>query len=409
MATTASRRDPKHPKISMVALLLMFLKIGSTSFGGFMALISVVQNYIVERRRLLTHEQMLDGISLATILPGPVAVNVVAYVGYRLRGGIGALACAFAVILPSFLLVLFLSYAYFRWGQIPTVNKFFMGFIPAVAAIIVAAAWGMAQKTVKGVPEAIIAGAGLILLLWVGGFFVTIGIIIGAGVVGWTLFRNAETGGGGPTGTTKTRRKRGKRRRQRVRRRALLSLGTPLIVAPFLSLDFALAAKLLFVFGSMSVLLFGGGFVFIPLIQESVVEGYHWVTQQEFIDGIALGQVTPGPILISATFIGYKVAGLVGATAATIGIFTPPAVLMVACTRVLDRIKKSHIIKAILRGIRSAVIGMITAAAFVVAKTAPEHWFSLIIFGAALFALLRLRLEVAWIIPSAGIAGLLFY
>lgn len=418
MRTKSSSRAVRHSAresrgISLASLFWTFLKIGSTAFGGFMALISVVQNYIVERRRLLTHEQMLDGVSLATILPGPVAVNVVAYVGYRLRGGMGALVCAFAVILPSFLLILGLSYAYFRWGQIPAVNKFFMGFIPAVAAIIVSAAWGMARKTIKGMPEAAIAGAGLILLLWVGGFFVTLGIIVGAGIIGLALFRSAESGGGGPIRTSKANRKRNKPRRQRprrrVRQRTLLSLGAPVVVAPFLSLDFALAAKLLFSFAGMSVLLFGGGFVFIPLIQESVVENYHWVTQQEFIDGIALGQVTPGPILISATFIGYKVAGLVGATAATIGIFTPPAVLMVACTRALDRIKRSHIIKAVLRGIRSAVIGMIIAAAFVVAKTAPQHWFSLIIFGAALFALLRLRVEVAWIIPSAGIAGLLFY
>lgn len=413
MATTASRNDSKHPRISLVSLLLMFLKIGSTSFGGFMALISVVQNYIVERRRLLSREQMLDGISLATILPGPVAVNVVAYVGYRLRGGMGAFVSAFAVILPSFLLVLGLSYAYFRWGQMPTVNKFFMGFIPAVAAIIVSAAWGMARKTIKGVAEALIAGAGLILLLWVGGFFVTLVIIVSAGILGWALFRNPDGTAGKRTRASESKPKPGKRRRRRSRRRGhklrLFSLVAPVAVAPLLSLDFALAAKLLFSFAGMSVLLFGGGFVFIPLIQESVVQGYGWVTQQEFIDGIALGQVTPGPILISATFIGYKVGGLIGATAATVGIFTPPAILMVYASRFLDRARTQPGVAAALRGVHSVVIGLIAAAAYIVATTAPEHWLSLVIFAGTLYGTIRFRIEPAWTILASGLAAYLFY
>src|SRR5256712_8139866 len=151
-------------------LFLSFLRIGSTAFGGFMALISVVQDEIVERKKLLTHNEMLDGISLATILPGPIAVNVVAYVGYKLRGGPGALVSAIGVILPSFILIVALSAAYFHWGQIPVVNKLFLGFIPAVTAIIVHAALGMARKTILGLPELIIAVTACLLLLYKGGF-----------------------------------------------------------------------------------------------------------------------------------------------------------------------------------------------------------------------------------------------
>jgi chromate transporter len=177
--------------------------------------------------------------------------------------------------------------------------------------------------------------------------------------------------------------------------------------APFLSLNPAVLGQLLLTFGGMSVLLFGGGYVFIPMIQHVVVDGYGWVTQQEFIDAIALGQVTPGPILISAAFIGYKVAGLAGAVAATVGIFTPPALLMILCTRFLDRINRSVGISAGLRGIRPAVIGMIAAAGLTVARTAQVSGVSFLIFGAALLALLRFKVETAWIIPAAGIAGLL--
>jgi chromate transporter len=181
------------------------------------------------------------------------------------------------------------------------------------------------------------------------------------------------------------------------------------VVAPLLSTDILLAGKLLATFAGMSVLLFGGGFVFIPLMQESVVTQYGWLTQQEFVDGIALGQVTPGPIVMTATFAGFKVGGLLGATAATIGIFTPPAVIMLIASHYLERIKSSAHIKAALKGIRSAIIGLIAAAAYVVASTAEVHWLSLAIFALALLALMRFKLEVVWIIPTAGMAGFLLY
>ena len=159
----------------------------------------------------------------------------------------------------------------------------------------------------------------------------------------------------------------------------------------------------------MSLLLFGGGYVFIPLMQQVVVDGYGWVTQKEFLDGIALGQIMPGPILISSVFIGYKVAGFFGAVAATAGMFGPPAVVMLLCTRFLDRIKGSLAVVAALRGIRSGVLGMITAAVFVIARTAQPNMVSFAIFAAALVALLRFKVETAWIIPVAGVVGVLAY
>jgi len=159
----------------------------------------------------------------------------------------------------------------------------------------------------------------------------------------------------------------------------------------------------------MSLMLFGGGFVFIPLIQEIVVDGAHWVTQKEFTSAIALGQITPGPILISAAFIGFKVKGFLGAALATFAIFFPPALLMVNCSQILDRIKQSTGMQAALRGVRAAVVGMIFAAAVVIARGAVFHWATLLIFLLALFALMRLRIDIIWIIPAAGVIGMLIY
>jgi chromate transporter len=390
--------------ISLWSLFGIFFRIACTSFGGFMALISVVENVVVEQKKLLTHQDMLDGISLAQLLPGPVAVNVCTYVGFRLRGNVGALVAAAAAILPAFALILALTVVYFSYGQIPAVTKLFMGFIPAVAAIIVAAAWNMSRKAMSGAREIAIGTAAAVVLLTVKWFLTTVAIIACAGAIGWWLFRDkgpadspppARGDGGAPPPTPGV-----------GANLFLLTLGQ---AVPFLSFEPGLVAKLFLVFASMSLMLFGGGYVFIPMIQQVVVDGQGWVTAKEFIDGIAMGQITPGPILVSAAFIGYKVAGFAGAFVATVGIFGPPALAMLAASHALERIKASATARAMLRGVRPAVIGMIAAAAWVVGQTAEPVWVSVAIFTVALVALLRFKLDAVWIIPTAGIVGLLFY
>ncbi|HEX20224.1 MAG TPA: chromate efflux transporter [Acidiferrobacteraceae bacterium] len=393
----------------------MFLKIGSTAFGGFMALISVVENMIVSRRKLMRHDDMLDGISLASMLPGPVAVNVVAFVGYQLRGFSGAAISATAVILPSFVLIIILTAVYFQWGSLPVMDKLFMGFLPAVSAIIFNTAWGMSRKTIKTVQEGLILAVAAALLLYIKGFYVTFGIIASAALVGLLLFRNQKTTNKiseglstGAEGKKKIEDTKGKKTFIEKIRSSLFSVN-PVLAIPFFSFQPEITLKLFLTFAGMSLMLFGGGYVFIPMIQKVVVDGYGWLTQKEFIDAIAMGQVTPGPILISATFIGYKIAGVLGAISATVGIFLPPILLMIFCTRVLDRIRKSNVIKSMLQGIRPAVIGMIFAAAIVIAQSTHLVWTTLIIFVAAMIALMRFRVEVVWVIPTAGLAGLLLY
>ena len=300
------------------------------------------------------------------------------------------------------MLVVALSPAYFRWGQIPAVNKLFMGFIPAVTAVIVAAAWNMSRKSLAGVREAAIAIGAFAALLGIGGFYSTLAIIAGAGVIGWLLFRTES-------GTTAKSRKKRKASRSKFNAHAFL-LGTMSMVnVPWWNLDPAILTKLFAVFAGMSVMLFGGGYVFIPLIQEIVVNHQQWVTPQEFVDGIALGQITPGPILVSAAFIGLKVAGLAGAVVATIAIFAPPALLMVVASGAYERLQRSSAIQACLRGVRPAVIGMIFAAAVVVGRSAVPVWYSIAIFAIALFALIRIRVEAVWVIPAAGAAGWWLY
>jgi chromate transporter len=388
--------------VPLWTLFWVFFRIACTSFGGFMAMISVVENVVVERKKLMAHHDILDGISLASLLPGPVAVNLVVYVGYRLRGGAGALVSALGAVLPSFAFIVILSIAYFRWGQVPAVNKLFMGFIPAVTAIIVSAAWNMSRKSIAGVRESVIALAAFAALLGIGGFYSTLGIIIAAGAIGWLLFREAPSPPSKPDEKS-TDTPLG------LNINAVALGGAHLTSIPLWGIDPSLITKLFAVFAGMSVMLFGGGYVFIPLIQEIVVNHHKWVTSQEFVDAIAMGQITPGPILVSAAFIGLKVAGFAGAVAATLGIYLPPALLMVTSTHALERIKRSVAIQASLRGVRPAVIGMIFAAAVVVGRTSVPVWESVLIFVVASYALLRWRVDAVWIIPVAGVAGWWLY
>lgn len=402
-----------EPGVSLWFLFRTFLKIGSIAFGGFTALISVVENIIVRKRQLLQTEDMLDGISLAMLLPGPVAVNVVAFVGYRLRGGGGALVSAAGVILPSFILLVGLSFFYLHYGEIPAVSKAFAGFVPAVTAVVVNTAWGMSKKAVKGVPEFLIGLTAATVLLGIGGFYSTLMIIFAAGFLGLFIFsrdrsfRAAEN--------AESERAPDPAARPRISRIKftlslfLLAGFLILFLIPWPELGGRSYARIFTTFSGMSLMLFGGGFVFIPLIQEIVVDGAHWVTQGEFTSAIALGQITPGPILISAAFIGFKVKGFLGSALATFAIFFPPALLMVNCSQILDRIKQSTGMQAALRGVRAAVVGMIFAAAVVIARGAVFHWATLLIFLLALFALMRLRIDIIWIIPAAGVLGMLIY
>lgn len=409
----ADVQDIQKQQVSLMFLFLTFLKIGSLAFGGYMALISVIENTIVKKLNLISHKDMLDGVSLANLLPGPMAVNVVAFTGYKVKGRLGALAATTGVILPSFLLILALSHIYFNYGEVINLKTIFQGFMPAVAAIVFSVAWRLGKKTITGKIEFFIAVIATITLFFIPlayKIYTPIALIFSAGIIGYFAFSDKAVN------TTKTL----KNTEFRKNIITLLVLLSSLFLLWFLPLPFEKNSVLYLTltFASMSLMLFGGGYVFIPIIGSIVVLENSWLTAQEFNDGIALGQVTPGPILISATFIGYKVAGFWGALCSTIGIFGIPAILMVVISRWFDFIRQSSSTQAVMHGIHSAVIGMICVAAFIILKSSvlsfaiPEifdYWPVISIFIASLIGLIKFNLDVIWIIPPAGLIGYLFF
>lgn len=389
---------------SIGRLFWFFLRIGCTAFGGFMSLISIIQIELTEKRRVMEQKDMLNGIALASILPGPVAVNVTAYAGFRLYGVAGAGAAMLAVILPSFALMIAAAELYLRWGELPVIRAVFNGIIPAIVAVILQAGWNIGRKTVTGVKPFAVALAAALAIVVFKGFYVTLAVIFIAGALGPLLFRDtaAAAGDGGATSAVPF---------------ALQWLFAFLLAVLLLLFllpvpDFIRAAPvahLFTTFSGMSLTLFGGGYVFIPMIQKIVVESYHWITAEQFNAAIAMGQITPGPILISATFIGYKVAGLFGAVIATAGIFLPPAMLMVLAAHWLGHLQKSALLQRVLQGIRIAVCGMIFAAAVLIAGTAGDDWGVLVIFVLALVALMFYKVTPVLVIPAAGALGLALY
>lgn len=414
-ASSVSERET----VTLSYLFWTFLKIGSTAFGGFMSLISVVESFVVQRRKLMSHEDMLDGISLAAVLPGPMAANVIAYVGYRIRGNWGALVTSFSSLLPSYLILVIFSIYAKRFESIPAVEKAFMAFIPAMVAIILTAAWRMGKKTIKSVKNwraILIAVVSALFLRFVGGFYTTLLIVIASGIVGYFWYYKEvkrQPASDALLGSElKTKMSKG----DIILSFLFLSVFLVLYIVPLPFISSDSLAQLFITFSGMSLLLFGSGYVFIPMIQELVVNTYGWITQPEFTNAIALGQLTPGPILISAAAIGYSVKGILGSIVATVGIFFPPALLMLTCSHLLQRIKRSFAIQAALKGIRPAVVGLIFTAGISFAQPMLElgqpamaYLVTAVIFAGSMVALMKWKIEIALIIPIAGAIGVLLY
>ena len=401
-------------EVSLKYLFFTFLKLGALSFGGFMALISVIQNQLVEKDKKIKNETVLDGISLASVLPGPIAVNVVTFIGYSLRGFSGAIISMISIVIPSFLLLCILSYVYFHFGSLPTFDKVFNGIMPAVVAIIIAVAYSMSRKNLQDYRQILIAVASGLFLLLVGGFLSTFVVIFVGGLLGALLYRNKNDED--LSGVENRRNLTSGRniKRYLIPLILLVSIALLIVFIPIFLPEKGFSTlksfrSIALTFSGLSVTLFGGGYVVIPAMHEIIVDKLQWLTSKEFVDGIALGQITPGPIFISAAFIGYKVQGFWGALIATISIFLPAGLIMIISSKFLDFFKNSSLVKAVFKGLRPAVIGMIFSASVTIGKGVDLSWPSAVIFISVLVLSIRFKVNVVYLIPASGIIGLLLY
>lgn len=383
---------------SMIYLFKTFLIVGSSSFGGYSSLVAVVRRIMVEKDKLIDDDTIMRGFSIASLLPGPVAVNTVTYIGYRLRGWSGAMISMAAVILPSMILIMILSYFYLQYDSIPEVYKFMAAVIPVVLSLIATVAFNMGKNNLKSYKHYLVLVLVLGIQIVFKGYWVFISSFLIGGILGYVFFKQDK-----PIINEKSKNKFS------VVHFMVIALLILIASLNFLPVAFNnIFLEIGRVFSKVSLTLFGGGYVMIPMLNEILVIQKSWLSSTEFRDAISLGQITPGPILISATFIGFKLKGIWGAIIATIGIFLPSGLLMILVSDVFKTIEENHIWKAIFEGLKAVVIALIISSVLILGQTIEDWWLSGIIFGVSFILLLKFKINILWLIGFAGLSGILF-
>ncbi|MEM9817181.1 MAG: chromate efflux transporter [Cyanobacteria bacterium P01_D01_bin.6] len=382
-------------------LVQIFSRLGCLGFGGPQAHIAMQNDEAVVRRQWLTQDQFSDGMAVCEMLPGPASTQMGIYIGYVRAGQLGALIAGLAFVTPAFLIVLALSWAYFRFQALPQLDALFFGIAPVMIAIILGFCWKLGKKSIHDGPGIVIAIAVGTAVTW--GKLNPLLAFSLAGLVGLRLYRRSVQPLWLPLG--------------------LLSRW-PLAVASTEVLTLSsfwgwerigeYLWPLFVLFCKTGTFTFGGGLVIIPLLEFEVVDQLNWLTRSEFINGIAIGQLSPGPVVLTAAFIGFKVAGVLGAFVAAFGIFFPSFLFIMLGAPLLLRMRQNLWVRAFLKAVRPAVLGAIAAATLPLAQTAIWAQPALVLAAIAaaialisLTALVRFKVPTWQLVLSGGSVGLL--
>jgi chromate transporter len=379
--------DARQP-FTLKELIFYFLRLGTTGFGGPVALVGYMQRDLVERRRWFTAEEYREGLALAQLAPGPLAAQLAMYLGWVRGKAIGAGLVGLAFVLPSFLMVIALAIGYLRFGGIPWMQGAFYGIGAAVIAIIVRSAVKLTRLTLDRdrLRWALFAVAAIVTA-WTESEVVW--VFVGAGVlmllVRARLFarapRMALAIGLWPSGL-------------------LTGLAGPASASVLWQIGWYFAEAGAFVFGS--------GLAIVPFLHAGVVREFHWLDERQFLDAVAVAMITPGPVVITVAFIGYLVAGLAGAVVAALATFLPCYLFTVIPAPHFRRLSQSRVIKAFVDGVTAAATGAIAGAAFVLGRRALVDVTTVAIALGTLLVLMRARrVPEPFVIAAAGLLGVL--
>lgn len=401
--------QPPRLRSRLGPLIPLFLKLGSIGFGGPQAHIAMMNDELVVRRNWIAADAFAEGMAICEMLPGPASTQMGIYSGYLRGGQLGALVAGICFIAPAWIIVVGLAWGYFRFQGIPQLDALFLGVSPVVVAIIWAFCWKLGRKTLIDWRKAGIAIATFCLTL-----LTTIPIIVQfllAGAVGLLFYR--------PPAASLSERTGSMLLPPSLPALPLLLASQPVEVLTLSSVlgaerigEFFLPLTLFFL--KVGSFIFGGGLVIIPLLETEVVEQLHWLTTQEFINGVAIGQLSPGPVVLTAAFVGYKVAGVLGALVSAIAIFTPSFAFIMLAAPLLQRLRRSAGVRAFLQGVTPAVVGAIAAASWPLFRTAVfqptmgASVFAGLVGLAAMVALVRFKRPTWQLVPLGALLGLLF-
>jgi chromate transporter len=386
------RGTTRPPSLSLPALLFSFLRIGAIGFGGGMAVIALMERDLVHKKQVMEADEFLHGIALGQVL-GPFAVNAALFIGNRLYGPLGGLACACAFLAPSVLIVILLSWLYFSFHAIPALQSAIGGLGPVVIALILSAAWSMGRKAIRAYPAVIIAVTALVLaLVKINAIYILAGAGL-IGLIGGKRIRHRkpidgdrpETPGSTPSTTAGV---------------ALLPPVGAVIGGTSLS-------SIALTFVKAGCVFFGGGFVLVPILHQKLVENLKWLSPQEFIDGVAISNLTPGPIAVLATFTGFRLHGATGALVATLALFAPALILMTVLSHGYSRLKEGHRVQDFLSGVTPAVVGMVVSAAVMLIPGALHGLPAWGLAALAFLLLVRFQWHPVWPLAIGAFLGMI--
>jgi len=366
-------------------LLLYFLRLGAVGFGGPIALVAYMQRDLVEERKWVSKEDYLEGLAFSQLCPGPLAAQLAKYIGW-LHGGVwGATIAGVAFVLPSFLMVLTLAAAYVHFGQLVWIQGLFYGIGAAVSAIIVRSAWKLIIKTI-----------GRDYVLWALFLMVAVTTVWTQSEIVWLFILSGII-----AVVVKAPPKLGEKIAH------VLAL-TPVIGGVSGSFSAGTVTSIFFYFLKAGAFVFGSGLAIVPFLYGGVVGRFHWLTERQFLDAVAVAMITPGPIVITSGFIGYLVAGPLGSCAAVLAVFLPPYLLVIFLAPYYRRFAQNPQVKAFVQGVTAAAVGAIAGAAVILSRRALIDVPTILIGVVTLAALLVLKkVPEPVLILVAGAIGVL--
>jgi chromate transporter len=386
MTAVLSETEPR-PKISLWSIFTSYFIVGLTAFG--MSILQKLKALVMDKA-WLSEEEMNEGLAMVQLYPGPLMVDFSAYVGYKLRGVIGATLATLGFILPSFILMSMLSAFYFGAGNLPWVHPLFVGLEALVIGVLFNVTLEMGGRNIQNRTQAVIFlmafGAQLFKINTV--LIVLAALALGAWLIRPSAGKNAGAGKPSP-------------KAEPLSEKRWAGIGVVVvIILAVVAFSWSLKSEIgglalsLFKIGSVA---FGNGSTIIPLIQSEAVETHHWMSLSQFADGIALGQITPGPFLITATFIGYKLAGFWGGLLATFAIFSPTFAMTLIFTEVFARIRNLKAVRGALAGVMASFIGLLAVVLLQLGGVALTSPAALVMACAAFAAVRWFKLDILWV------------
>jgi len=385
MTRTASRKE----------LAIYFLKLGFVAFGGPAAHIAMMEEETVRRRHWLSKEKFLDLLGAANLIPGPTSTETAIYIGYQQAGLVGLFIAGVCFILPAAVIVSALAWVYVKYGSLPQVMGLLYGIKPVIIAVILQALLSLGRSAVKTKFLAVIGFVALVLsLVGLNPLVVIFGVGSLAGLRHWIADR---TEGKNPR----------------------LWPAFLLLLIPFLAYAAQLGAAymepsstfgmwpLFLVFLKIGSIIFGSGYVLLAFLQVDLVTRLHWITNTQLLDAIVIGQVTPGPVFTTATFIGFLLGGPVGAVVATIGIFAPAFFFVTVSGPIIPRIRKSPTSSAFLDGVIVASLALMASVTYILGRAAIVDVITAILTIVSLIFLFKFRVNSTWLVLLGATIGIL--